>query len=559
MKTSDESYALASNREGPLHEQTEGVLTVSSGAVLDPSSGPTVETLVSADQTVTEQKGTHAQILKSSALVGGSQVANIAIGIVRTKAMALLLGPAGYGLFGLFGSIALLAQSIADLGVNSSGVRQIAAAVGSGDSDRIALTTAVLRRTSIVLGALGALLLVVTSRQVSIVTFGSSQQTAAVCLLSMAVFFQLISWGQNALIQGMRRIADFAKIQILGAFFGMICSVTLVYLWRERGVVPSLISVAFTSLAISWWYSRKIKVKIPSVTFSQVRQEAAELLKLGAVFAAAGFMTTGIAYAVRIMLLRKVGFDATGYYQSAWTLGGLYVSFILQAMMADFYPRLTASAHDNPVCNRLVNEQTQVGFLLAGPGVLATITFTPIVIGLFYSAKFLAAVGVLRWICLGATLQVITWPMGFIIVAKGKQFLFFTTQLAWTLASLGLAWICIRSFGLNGAGISFFGSYVFYGILVYPTVSRLSGFRWSTINKRMALVFLSLILAVFCGFYVLPFLWAACLGTLATLGSGFYALRVLSRFVSWNQLPGPVQRLLLAFRPVSQSLDGLAK
>ena len=559
MKTSDESYALASNREGALHEQTEGVLTVSSGAVLDPFSGPTAETLVPVDQAVTAQKGTHAQILKSSALVGGSQVANIAIGIVRTKAMALLLGPAGYGLFGLFGSIALLAQSIADLGVNSSGVRQIAAAVGSGDSDRIALTTAVLRRTSIVLGALGALLLVVTSRQVSIVTFGSSQQTAAVCLLSIAVFFQLISWGQNALIQGMRRIADFAKIQILGAFFGMICSVTLVYLWRERGVVPSLISVAFTSLAISWWYSRKIKVKIPSVTFSQVRQEAAELLKLGAVFAAAGFMTTGIAYAVRIMLLRKVGFDATGYYQSAWTLGGLYVSFILQAMMADFYPRLTASAHDNPVCNRLVNEQTQVGFLLAGPGVLATITFTPIVIGLFYSAKFLAAVGVLRWICLGATLQVITWPMGFIIVAKGKQFLFFTTQLAWTLASLGLAWICIRSFGLNGAGISFFGSYVFYGILLYPTVSRLSGFRWSTINKRMALVFLSLILAVFCGFYVLPFLWAACLGTLATLGSGFYALRVLSRFVSWNQLPGPVQRLLLAFRPVSQSLDGLAK
>src|SRR4029077_7872907 len=126
-------------------------------------------------------------------------------------------------------------------------------------------------------------------------------------------------------------------------------------------------------------------------------------LKLGAVFAAAGFMTTGIAYAVRIMLLRNVGFEAAGYYQSAWTLGGLYVGFILQAMMADFYPRLTANANDNPVCNRLVNEQTQVGFLLEGTGVLATHTFTPIVIGLFYSAKFDAAVGVLRWICLGAT------------------------------------------------------------------------------------------------------------------------------------------------------------
>jgi antigen flippase len=64
-------------------------------------------------------------------------------------------------------------------------------------------------------------------------------------------------------------------------------------------------------------------------------------------------MTSGIAYAVRIILLRKVGFEATGFYQSAWTLGGLYVGFILQAMGADFYPRLTANASDNMACNRL--------------------------------------------------------------------------------------------------------------------------------------------------------------------------------------------------------------
>ena len=72
-----------------------------------------------------------------------------------------------------------------------------------------------------------------------------------------------------------------------------------------------------------------------------------------------------------------------------------------------------------------MNEQTLVGLLLAGPGVLATLTFAPLVIALFYSAKFGAAVGVLRWICLGAMLQVITWPMGFIIVAKGQAGLVF--------------------------------------------------------------------------------------------------------------------------------------
>src|ERR1700757_2427043 len=97
------------------------------------------------DQPVSE-KHSYGQILKSSALVGGSSAMNIAIGIVRTKAVAMLLGPAGFGLFGLYGSIANLAQSIAGLGINSSGVREIAEAVGSEDVERIARTTAVLRR-----------------------------------------------------------------------------------------------------------------------------------------------------------------------------------------------------------------------------------------------------------------------------------------------------------------------------------------------------------------------------------------------------------------------------
>jgi antigen flippase len=108
----------------------------------------------------TREKRSYGQILKSSALIGGSQIANIAIGIVRTKAMAMLLGPPGFGLFGLYGSIANLTQSVAGMGVNSSGVRQIAEAVGSGDKIRIAQTAAVLRRTATVLGLLGAALLI---------------------------------------------------------------------------------------------------------------------------------------------------------------------------------------------------------------------------------------------------------------------------------------------------------------------------------------------------------------------------------------------------------------
>ena len=79
-------------------------------------------------------------------------------------------------------------------------------------------------------------------------------------------------------------------------------------------------------------------------------------------------MTMGVAYVVRVIILRQVGFEATGLYQSAWTLGGLYVGFILQAMGADFYPRLTASITTMRGCNRLVNEQTLSRVAVGGSG-----------------------------------------------------------------------------------------------------------------------------------------------------------------------------------------------
>nr|WP_255551241.1 O-antigen translocase [Granulicella sp. dw_53] len=489
-------------------------------------------------------ESTYGQILKSSALVGGSSILNIAIGILRTKVMAILLGPAGFGLLSIYGSIVILTQTLAGMGINSSGVRQIAEATGSDERTHIALTTIVLRRTSMVSGLLGALLLILFSRQVSLVTFGNLQHATAISVLSVAVCFGLISAGQGALIQGMRRIADLAKMSVFGAFLGTLSSIPLVYFFRDRGIVPSLIAAAVMTSLVSWWYSSRIRIQVPSITNGMMMLEAGALLKLGFAFMSSGLMTMGVAYAIRITVLRKVGLEATGLYQSAWTLGGLYVGFILQAMGADFYPRLTAHAKDNVTCNRLVNEQAHVGLLLAGPGVIATLTFAPLVIALFYSVKFQVAVGVLRWICLGTIIQVVTWPMGFIIIAKARQILFFACELAWTVVSLALAWVCASRFGLNGVGMAFFGSYVFHGFLIYAVVHRVSGFRWSVDNRRNGFIFLFAITLTFCGFYVLPFFAAELLGCLAIVGISIFSARTMINLVTLDQIPFRLRRLL---------------
>lgn len=497
------------------------------------------------------ERHTYTQILKSTALIGGSSVVTIGVRIVSAKAMALLLGPAGVGLIGLYSAILELTRSIAGMGVNSSGVRQIAAAVGSGELEQVARTAAVLRRTSLALGVVGGGVLVLLSRPVAVWTFGSEEFAAPVALLSLAVLFRSISDGQAALIQGMRRIGDLARIAGLSALIGIAVTVALVYVFREAGVVPSLVSGALITLVISWRFRRRIRLPQTPVTAVQAREEAGPLLKLGFAFMASAVLTTGAAYAVRIIVRDNLGLEAAGLYQAAWAVGGVYIAFILQAMGSDFYPRLTAVASNKDECNRLVNEQAQIGMLLAVPGVIATLTFAPLVIALLYHSTFDGAVEPLRWICLGMAVRVVAWPLGYIILAKGARRTFFWTEVAATLVHVGLALLLVEPFGLVGATMAFFGLYIVYGAMVYGIARRLIDFRWSQANRRTGIILLPVIGMVFVSFALLPNWVATATGALAVLGSGIYSVRTITTLVPLERAPSFVQVLVKSCRLAS--------
>ena len=225
-------------------------------------------------------------------------------------------------------------------------------------------------------------------------------------------------------------------------------------------------------------------------------------------------------------------------------MGGLYVTFVLQAMGADFYPRLVAAANDDAECNRLVNEQAMVSLLMAGMGVVATLTLAPWVVMLLYSAKFAAATELLRWVCIGMALRVITWPLGYILVAKGKQTQFVTADLLWTAMNIGMTWLFVRWFGLVGAGMAFAGSYLFHFFVVYPMCRRASGFRWSNAAARTAIAFVAVIAAVHGGFLWLAPPFALGFGLFALILTTLASLLGLRRLVSPRQVPKRLASLL---------------
>ena len=493
----------------------------------------------------------YRQILRSSTLVGAASLLQMLIGLVRTKAFAVWLGPAGLGLMSVLGTVVDLARNLASLGLNPSGVRRIAQAHASGDPARIVRTAQALRATAWVLGGIGAGVLVVASPWVSRLTFGTPDRAAEIALLGAALWLRLVADGYGALVHGLRRIGDMTRADLLAAAVGSLLAVGLVYAWREEGVAAALVAIAALSALTSWWVARQAMRGMTGAApaaqappgedraahRAALLAEARTLLRGGLALMGSGLLTLGAAWAVRGVLVRHAGLAEAGLFQSAWTLGGLLVGVVVQSMAADFYPRLVGVARDEAAAVRLVNEQMLVNLLVGGTGVLATMSLAPVALPLLYSRAFDGAQETLRWICLGMALRVVTWPMGTLLVAKGAQVRLLVADLVWALTWLGLAWIWVEEWGPAGAGMAFLAAYAVQAALLVPMVRAQAAMRWTPLNRRLGLAMAAMIGGVFACWQVLPERWAVGLGLSATAVAAGLALHVLRALVSPQALP----------------------
>ena len=429
----------------------------------------------------------YGQILRASSIMGGAQGLNYALSLLRTKLVAMLLGPSGVGLLGLFSALSVLLSTASGLGFDSSGVRQVAEAGQDGDPKKLSHTVKALQRASLVLGIVGWLLTATFAYHLSIWTFGFSNHTISIVLLGGTVFLATITGALTAILQGTRRISDLARVQVLTGVATTIASVGLYWWLGKDGIVPVLILSGIANVGIAAWFVRRVQLVTIIQTPWETWRLARRLIALGLAFTYGALLAALVGFVIRMIIVREFGLDAGGIYQAAWALSGLFAAFVIGAMGADFFPRLTAAAQHNPTVNRLVNQQTEIGVLLSLPGLLITLLFAPQAIGLFYSSEFLPAAEFLPWFSAGVFGQMITFPMGYIQRAKGKTVWIVVSQSHLNLLYVALAVVLIPKYGALSAAWAFAFTTYFHGLLVFAIARRLSGFSWESSTFRLIL------------------------------------------------------------------------
>ena len=450
--------------------------------------------------------------------------------------MAVLLGPAGIGVLGLLNSTILLISSLTNFGLGISGVKDIAAANETKNTQRIAKIVGVVNRLVWFTGIFGALITLVLSSWLSEIAFGSSEYTMAFIWLSATVLLKQLASGQFVILQGLRRLKDLAKAHMIGSALGLLVSIPLYYYLRLDGIVPGLIVTAIFTYVVAQYFGNKVKTENISITSEEVKLEGKGMMVMGFMLSLSGIMVLGESYAIRIFINNVGGVEQVGLYNAGFALVSTYVGLLFTAMETDYYPRLSAVATDKEKSNLLVNQQTEIALLILAPVLAVFLIFIDWVIIILYSSEFLEANVMIYWAFLGMFFKVPAWVVGFLFIAKGESKLFFWSELISNLYLLGLNLIGYYYWGLTGLGISFLVSYILYLIQVYLIARTKYDFTFhGSFIKIFSIQFaLALVCFVIIKFFETP--WTNIIGVPFILISAWYSFKELDKRMNLKEL-----------------------
>lgn len=488
------------------------------------------------------KSNSYNQIVKATGLFGGVQVLNILISIVRSKFVAVLLGTSGVGITGLLSGTTGLIASFTNLELSFSAVRTISSAAATNNQNLISRTIITLRRWVNFTGIIGGLITLLLAPKLSQWTFGNGDYKWAFVWLSVTLFFQALSGGQLALLQGLRKLKQLAKANVTGSLLGTIISLFLYYRFGLKGIVPSLILISVVSLVLSWYFTRKVEVEKVNITYKESFFGGLDMVKLGGITMINGFMVNGVSYLIRIFISNTGGVEQVGLYVASWTIINTYVGMVFNAMSTDYFPRLSAVNHDNVEIKKLVNQQAEIAILILGPILILLLSALPLVIRILLTTKFLPITGLIQWALLGVFLKAASWTLGYILLAKGDIKNFLISEIFANIIMITSNIVLYHFFKLNGIGIAFFITYLFYFLVVLIIVSKKYNFSFGSHFVKLLLVHSGLYLAALIVVLINGFPIAYISGAVLLLASSAYSLLELRKRIDLNILLQKIRR-----------------
>lgn len=416
------------------------------------------------------QENQYRSMAKGTAMMGGVQVFNIFIGILRGKLVALFLGPEGMGVMSMLQFSSQMVQQVSSVGLNLSAVKAVAGC-SRENKQRI---IAVIRKLLLITSLIGVVFMFALSPFLSQLSFGNTNYYSHYIFLSLWLLFTTLANGELSILQGSQAMRRLAYSSVVGSLTGLMVGVPLYYFFGEDGIVPALI-VSSLSLFVFYKYQSFRQFGLIPYNSSSLSKESSlvkKLLSLGIIFMVSILLGTITTFFINYSVRTYGSLEDVGLFQAANSFTNQYAGIVFTAMAMDFFPRLSAVSSNNEEVRELVNNQMEIVLLIVSPIIALVIIFAPLIVRILLTTEFNGVIPVIKIMALGLFFKAITYPMGYISFSKGdKKTFFWMEAVLGNIAHLVFSVIMYRMWGVVGLGIASATVFFLY-IFVYLYVTK---------------------------------------------------------------------------------------
>jgi O-antigen/teichoic acid export membrane protein len=311
---------------------------------------------------MSDNKASYQQILKATSIFGSVQFLTILFSVIRTKIIAVFIGPAGMGIIALLNSTLNLIGNLTGLGIETSAIKSISENYKDDDSKSVSKIAEIVKRIMFFTGILGAFLTIVFSKWISILSFGNDSQMYSLIFLSITLIFKQLTSSHIVVLQGLRKLKLLAKANLHGNLFGLLFSIPLYYFLGIDAIVPTIILSSFAALVFAFYYASKVQLQKESINKTQLLSEGKSIIQLGIMLTISSLLTLFSAYLTQVYISNISNTEQVGLYSAGFTLLNSYVGTIFTVMSTDYYPRLAAINSDNTKVRTAVLQQSYANY-----------------------------------------------------------------------------------------------------------------------------------------------------------------------------------------------------
>ena len=434
-----------------------------------------------------KRNDSYSHVLKYTSLFGGVQVLSILIGLVRNKAMAVLLGAGGMGFNALLTSVQNFASQCTNLGISFGAVPRLSELHEHQEDKQLRYFIQVIRLWSIIAAVLGVAFCILVSPLLNRFTFTWGDHTLHYAMLALAVAMTAITGGEMAIMKATRQLGRVAKAQILTVVATLFVSIPLYYFYHHSGVVPAIVLVSLATMVIT--------VSISYRTFPfrfefrrSMLHEGSSMIRLGVAFVLAAAIGSASEMIIRAYLNVTGSMDDVGLYNAAYMITITYAGLVFSAMETDYFPRLSGVANDYEATNSTVNKQIEVSLLLLSPMLVALMTALPILIPLLFTSEFLPVVQMAQVAVLAMYFKVLTMPVAYITLARRLSLSYLLLEFIYFVVLMVAIVIGFRLWGILGTGLAIVIAHVAENIVVTGYATWKYGYRITSSVVRYAAV-----------------------------------------------------------------------